>query len=140
MRRKSLVAAAVALVLMFSMFSSVFAASSTVVIPNLNYFVQHSLKNDDTVTFKYTNPQAVNQTAIFRITNVGPLDTATNEVAGKLNIEYSLVYANGSTVSLGSGTSLSGGISLAPNASLVVKVKNVNTNSQVGFKIRFDNQ
>lgn len=143
MRRKGFLSAVVALVLMFSVVSSVFAVSSTVVIPQLNYFVQHSLKNDDTVTFTYKNNTSVTQTAIFRITNVGPLDTGTNQVVGKLAGTYSLVYANGQTVSLGTigGSSLSGGVYnyLAPNASLVVKVKNATANSQNAFKIRFDN-
>lgn len=143
MRRKGILSAVVALVMMFSMVSSVFAVSSTVLIPNLDYFVQHSLKNDDTVTFKYKNTSSTTQTAIFRITNVGPLDTGTGQVTGKFQGSHSLVYANGQTINLGTigGSSLSGGLNnyLAPNASLVVTVKNANANSQNAFKIRFDN-
>lgn len=144
MKKKKVFSMVVALVLMLSMVSSVFAASTTVIIPRLDYFVQHALSNNDTVEFKYTNVNASTETAVFRITNPNYNDNSTNGVAGKLKGEYFLVYANGTSIKLGniSGTSLSGGIFnyLNQNASLVVKLQNVNANSQVGFKIKFDKQ
>lgn len=66
MKRKKLFSMVVAMVLMLSMVSSVFAASSTVIIPRLDYFVQHALYNNDTVEFKYTNTGTTTQTAVFR--------------------------------------------------------------------------
>jgi hypothetical protein len=134
----------VAIVLMLTSMSTIFAASSTVTIPQLNYFVQYSLSNNDTVEFKYTNLSATTQTAVFRITNAGYNDNSTSQVAGKLKGEYYLVYANGTSIKLGdiSGSKLSGGIFnyLNQNASLVVKLQNAQGISQTGFKIKFDSQ
>jgi hypothetical protein len=134
----------VAIVLMLTSMSTIFAASSTVTIPQLNYFVQYSLSNNDTVEFKYTNLSATTQTAVFRITNAGYNDNSTSQVAGKLKGEYYLVSANGTSIKLGdiSGSKLSGGIFnyLNQNASLVVKLQNAQGISQTGFKIKFDSQ
>jgi hypothetical protein len=134
----------VAIVLMLTSMSTIFAASSTVTIPQLNYFVQYSLSNNDTVEFKYTNLSATTQTAVFRITNAGYNDNSTSQVAGKLKGEYYLVYANGTSIKLGdiSGSKLSGGIFnyLNQNASLVVKLQNAQGISQTAFKIKFDSQ
>lgn len=144
MKRKKLFTMVVAIVLMLTSMPTIFAASSTVTIPQLNYFVQHALSNNNTVDFKYTNSSTTTQTAVFRITNANYNDNSTSQVAGKLQGEYYLVYANGSSIKLGniSGTSLSGGIFnyLAPNASLVVKLKNAPTSTLTAFKIKFDKQ
>lgn len=144
MKRKKLFTMVVAIVLMLTSMPTIFAASSTVTIPQLNYFVQYALSNNDTVDFKYTNSSTTTQTAVFRITNVNYNDNSTSQVAGKLQGEYFLVYANGSSIKLGniSGTSLSGGIFnyLAPNASLVVKLNNAPTSTLTAFKIKFDKQ
>lgn len=144
MKRKKLFTIVVAIVLMLTSVSSIFAASSTVTIPQLNYFVQYTLSNNDTVEFKYTNLSATTQTAVFRITNAGYNDNSTSQVAGKLQGEYYLVYANGTSFKLGdiSGSKLSGGIFnyLNQNASLVVKLHNVQSSSQTAFKIKFDSQ
>lgn len=144
MKRKNLFTMVVAIVLMLTSMPTIFAASSTVTIPQLNYFVQYSLSNNDTVEFKYTNLSATTQTAVFRITNAGYNDNSTSQVAGKLKGEYFLVYANGTSFKLGdiSGSTLSGGIFnyLNQNASLVVKLQNAQGISQTGFKIKFDSQ
>lgn len=144
MKRKKSFTLLVAIVLMLTSMSTIFAASSTVTIPQLNYFVQYSLSNNDTVEFKYTNLSATTQTAVFRITNAGYNDNSTSQVAGKLKGEYYLVYANGTSIKLGdiSGSKLSGGIFnyLNQNASLVVKLQNAQGISQTGFKIKFDSQ
>lgn len=144
MKRKKLFTIVVAIVLMLTSVPSIFAASSTVTIPQLNYFVQYTLSNNDTVEFKYTNLSATTQTAVFRITNAGYNDNSTSQVTGKLQGEYYLVYANGTSFKLGdiNGTKLTGGIFnyLNQNASLVVKLQNVQGSSQTAFKIKFDSQ
>ena len=142
MKRKQVIALFMAVILTLCLASSAFAASQTFTIPYLDYFVQHGMSKGDTSTFVYTNTTGVNQTIVFRITNVNYNDNSTTDVVGKLSGSYLLRYANGTTYNLGTigGSVMSGGLTnyLAPGASFVVNLKPADGVNQVAFKIKFD--
>ena len=140
MKTKRFLAAAVAMVLLFGLISSVYAATTEIAIPRLNYFVMHALNKNDTVVFSYKNTSATTQTVVARITDP---NGGTSGIAGKLQGDYSVVYPNNSSMALGtiSGSNLAGGCSfLAPGASFKVKLNVTAPNETVGFSIKFDAQ